>query len=70
MAQLQALFHFNLKGLLTALVATCAQLTVVPLSSSALVFLNEEGRPPSEVWRLKEIFLPHVAATRDYQSRI
>lgn len=64
MAQLQALFHFNLKGLLAALVATCAQL------SSALVFLSEEGRPPSEVWRLKETFLPHLAATRNNQGRI
>lgn len=44
MAQLQVLFHFNLKGLLAALVATCAQLSVS--LSSALVLLSEEGRPP------------------------
>lgn len=68
MAQLQVLFHFNLKGLLAALVATCAQLSVS--LSSALVLLSEEGRPPLEVWRLKEILLPHLAATRDNQGEI
>lgn len=58
------------KILLEKIIYEDVQPAVVQSKVSALVFLSEEGRPPSEVWHLKETFLPHLAAPRDSQEQI